>query len=200
MKISKETLTALMVDTVLSSNTTNSLGIDSIYEIDSPLYIGVYSSEPTSRPDGSSILNGDFYYNTSDKKFHLFYNGEWIEVIGGNPTPKPIILIDDPVNENQQVTGSFSICDDCTINITAQKGAISNIDYDNGTFEYIAPNITNGQNTTDTITAYAIKDGNNSDSVEKTITIKYVQPTISDDLIQNSNFYSNKQYSENIVY
>jgi len=156
-----------------------------------PKFLGVFDTEPTN------VKEGDFYFNPSKNTFQIMNNGEWLEVLAKAPTP--IISIASSVFENSQKDGSFSICSTCNLTITADFGSISNVDYNNHTFTYTAPNIDNAQNLTDYIRAYA--DGDNyskSDTVIIPITVIYVPPYVSDDLISNDDFSSNANLTQNI--
>jgi hypothetical protein len=97
-------------------------------------------------------------------------------------TVTPSIAIVSSVNEGSTATGTISNYDSkATYTISATNGTIA---YGSGnTFQYTAPDVTDGDDDTDIVTAYATKAGETrSDIYTKSITVVYV-PVVADSAV-----------------
>jgi len=142
-------------------------------------------------------------FNSNRKLVHNFtefkLDSNTNSVISAMPTAKAPTLSVFPIGENMTAIYKFTKEPDATIYIDATKGTISEIDQKNNTFKYIAPDITDGQDTTDTITAYCTKPGRLlSPQVAETFDVYYIS-LVADGVITNTDFstfvYDNKNFS-----
>lgn len=46
--------------------------------IDSRIYPGTYSDDPSTRPDGSAVQDGDRYFNSTDDNERIYRSGVWV--------------------------------------------------------------------------------------------------------------------------
>ena len=120
--------------------------------------------------------------------------------IGGDLTETPIVSITVSVNENSVTGGSYTSSTGSTVSLTATNGAITNHDTVAKTFDYTAPDITDGDNDTDVITANATKAGEliSKDGLTN-ITVVYV-PMVDDDAISNASFTTNEETNDGFTY
>ena len=110
-------------------------------------------------------------------------------------TTAPIISIVTTINERTQAIGTITNYDsDVSYGISAAKGSIK---YNNGnTFTYIAPDISTNEDTTDTVSIYAIKAGELKSKVtDVDITVKYV-PIGADTTIQVIDISDDLEYND----
>jgi len=179
------------------------------------LYQGVMDTEPTTRLDGTALKRGDLYFDSNSYELRVYDGSQWKSITAGSSyskaeidekfesitTPEPSLTIDDSVNENAILIGSFSVSKGVKyVEIKATKGTIQNINFAEKSFVYLAPNITDDQDTTDTIFINAYKDGYIvSNTVSKTINVLYV-PMNEDDAISNSNFKQFEYNSKGVIY
>jgi hypothetical protein len=122
-------------------------------------------------------------------------NGSWVYTQEVFETTQPIISIATPVNERSNTVGTITNYDaDATYYISAINGTIS---YTTGsTFIFTAVDITNGVNTSDTISVYATKAGElQSLTTEQVMTIVYV-PIEEDTAYQVVDFTDEAQYND----
>ena len=169
----------------------------------SKTYLGPKTDEPITRNDGSDLQVGDLYFDTNAKEMRAWSENSWVSV---NPityskaeidsmfnditTETPSITIGDSVNENSNITGTYTCCSDCDIYVDALKGTIS-IDKINKQFTYKAYDITSGQDETDTITVFAIAPGKvESAKTEFTINVIYV-PMVADEALIDNDLQAN---------
>ena len=158
-------------------------------------YQGALSSNPTLRLDGSNLLDGDLYANTTDNKMYVYLSSSWVYI--GNAdgtivfTKTPVVTLASSVNENSSINGSYTSDVGTTTILIADKGTITNHDVVAKTFTYTSYDITNGLNGLDTITAYSTKAGEirSADNITN-VTVVYV-PIAGDGTISNANFATN---------
>jgi len=130
----------------------------------------------------------------NDGKF-LSTDGTTAYWIGLPITATPTISISTSVNESASANGTITNYDsDATYTITANNGSIVYID--GNTFTYTAPDITDGDDDTDTISIYATKAGElRSEIADTAITVVYV-PNVADDTIQVVDFTSEASFND----
>jgi len=115
--------------------------------------------------------------------------------------PSPVLDIPTGINENEEISVNITNHVPGTVyEITVDKGTISNINNTNGTFKYRAPDISDGVDTTDTITIYGSVVGKvRSNLVTYNLNIVYV-PIIGDTALSNADFNTNKYFSTNFKF
>jgi len=114
-------------------------------------------------------------------------------------TETPVISIAAILEENQPTTATITNYDvDVTYNISALKGTISSINAD--TFTYIAPVITDTNDTTDTISISGYKAGLIRSYIAERVLIVVYVPMTADDVLSNVNFADNEYYNDGVEY
>ena len=122
-------------------------------------------------------------------------NSSWVYTQEVFQTTQPTISIATSVNEGSNTVGTITNYDaDATYYISAINGTIA---YTTGsTFTYTSVDITNGVNTSDTISVYATKAGEvQSLTTEQAMTIVYV-PVVADTTIQVVDFTGEAQIND----
>ena len=122
-------------------------------------------------------------------------NSSWVYTQEVFQTTQPTISIATSVNEGSNTVGTITNYDaDATYYISAINGTIT---YTTGsTFTYTSVDITNGVNTSDTISVYATKAGEvQSLTTEQAMTIVYV-PVVADTTIQVVDFTGEAQIND----
>jgi hypothetical protein len=121
--------------------------------------------------------------------------------VGGKVTTTPVITIVTTVNENATISGSYTSADGSTTTLSANLGTISNHNTVSKTFDYTAPDVTDGDDDTDTLSAYSVKIGElQSGTGTEDITVSYV-PVVGDDSYVDNLAVDDSEYNEgwNIV-
>lgn len=166
-------------------------------------YQGALDGPPDTRLDGSALQVGDTYFDTTANDLRFWDGSQWTSIPSVTYTkaevdnkfasisaPTPTISIDSLVNENATLTGAYSVCSKCNIQISATKGSVT-IDPTNKQFTYTAFDITDSQDNSDVITAYAVEEGYVlSRAVTVNLTVKYA-PIVTDDAIVDNDFQTN---------
>jgi len=119
------------------------------------------------------------------------------ESLGNVKTPLPTVNVVGSVNENSHTVMTYTAESGVNVSIVAEKGGISGLG--NGQFTYIAPEISNGVNTTDRLTITATRVGELRNGTEVELNVIYV-PMVEDDALSNANFRVNKMYSNGFTY
>jgi len=99
------------------------------------VYIGPASSDPSTRSDGSSLQNGDLYFNTTDDRLKIYDGAQW-EITARDDSDIKSLLSASGDLFYDSATGEFSFTERTDVEVRALLSASGDLSYNTTTGEF----------------------------------------------------------------